>query len=166
MYSDYSWYTCKHSPWDLLPGHEKKREEKITNALLFPNQNPRKKRDNIEVAKRTSCTAQPRYQDKFLYPAILLRKIVSRGHWKAAGEPHAWFSGSSIVFSASIMTSILDARHRGLGNSGLSSEFVSVRLCSEESPIEPLDERELMLNAPDTRRDIYVGKDITVVVLQ
>jgi len=98
--------------------------------------------------------------DEFLDLVILFRKNVSRGHRKAGGEPHAWFSGLSIAFSASIMTSILDG-HSGLGNSRLSSEMVSVR---SEKSFESLDERELMLNAPDSRRD--VNESITAAVLR
>jgi len=112
-----------------------------------PNQNPRKK----EMRRVTQGN-----QDEFSHPGILFRKNVSLGHRKAGGEPHAWFSGSSIAFSASI---ILDG-HSGLGNSRLSSEMVSVR--SEET-FESLDERELMPNALVTRRDI--DEDITVAVL-
>jgi len=81
---------------------------------------------------------RPGRQDEFLHLAVLFRK--NAGHWKSGGEPHAWFSGSSIAFSVSnsIMTSIFDG-HRGLGNSGFSGGVVSGRmLCSEEYP-ESLD---------------------------
>jgi hypothetical protein len=97
--------------------------------------------------------------DELLDLVILFRKNVSRGHRKAGDvdEPHAWFSGSSIAFSASIMTSIFEG-HSGLGNSKLSRESVSVQ--SEES-FESLRERELMLNALVTRRDINYWQSIS-----
>jgi len=110
------------------------------------------------------CKLQPRnfYQDEFLRPGVLFRKNLSHGHLKAGGEPHVWSSGSNIAFSASIMTSILDEQ-KGLGNSGLSSDFVSgCRFCSDSKEPESLDERKLKLNAFDTRRDIDEG--MTVVV--
>jgi len=103
---------------------------------------------------------QPRGHDEILHPAVLFCKNVGRGHWKAGGEPHAWSSTSNIASSGSMITPILDGL-RGPGNSRLSREFVSVR--SEES-LESLNERELMLNAPDTRRDVNEG--ITAVVLR
>jgi len=111
----------------------------------------------VEVIERTSLTVQPRCQDLFLRPAVLFRRNVGHCHWKAGGEPHAWFSGSSIAFSASIIISILDGLE-GLGKSRLGSEFVLVRSEFRES-FEALDERELML----TRGD--VDEDMTVVVL-
>jgi len=111
----------------------------------------------VQVIKRTSCTILPKCQDKFLHAAVLFRKNVGFDHWKAGGEPHAWSSSPSIASSASILSSIL----RGLGNSRFSIGFVSIR--SEES-LESLDEREMMLNAPDTRRDVNEG--MTVIGLE
>jgi len=62
---------------------------------------------------------------------------------------------SSSIFTSSNLDGL-----RGLENSGFS-EFVSVRMVCSDEHLESLDERVLMLNVPDTRRD--VDEDMRVV---